>query len=215
MTDVGKPNVGEFKPSRVNADVLFSLANVRNIAKVEWDSLRPHDSVFLVTIEARYGPGEAPEPGTPSNLVYGIKYVRGAEVHHLLDEDGQLVKEDTDRTRIPGTQRTLRLWLDTAQYQLDVDAGKENVYKTFNVLVRRKPKENNFKAVLETIRDLMANRATVPDWLRDLFLGFGDPASAHYSRLKSRNQVIDFRDTFLNADHLRNAFSDKVSIRLP
>ena len=28
-------------------------------------------------------------------------------------------------------------------------------YSSFNLLVRRKPKENNFKAVLETIRDLM------------------------------------------------------------
>jgi hypothetical protein len=29
------------------------------------------------------------------------------------------------------------------------------VYKTFNLLIRRRAKENNFKAVLETVRDLM------------------------------------------------------------
>jgi intron-binding protein aquarius len=48
--------------------------------------------------------------------------------------------------------------------------------------MRRKPKENNFKAVLETIRDLMNTNAVVPDWIQDLILGYGDPASAHYSK---------------------------------
>ena len=28
-------------------------------------------------------------------------------------------------------------------------------YKSFNLVMRRKPQENNFKAVLKTIRDLM------------------------------------------------------------
>jgi intron-binding protein aquarius len=44
----------------------------------------------------------------------------------------------------------------------------------FYCQVRRKAKENNFKAVLETIRDLM-NTAyvgkAVPPWLHDVFLG--------------------------------------------
>ena len=31
----------------------------------------------------------------------------------------------------------------------------EDVYSSFNLIMRRKPKENNFKAVLESIRDLM------------------------------------------------------------
>lgn len=39
--------------------------------------------------------------------------------------------------------------------------GAEDVYKTVNVVMRRKPKENNFKAILECIRDLM-NEQCVP-----------------------------------------------------
>lgn len=39
------------------------------------------------------------------------------------------------------------------------------------MILRRKPKENNFKAVLETIRDLMNTKCVIPDWLHDLFLG--------------------------------------------
>ena len=58
----------------------------------------------------------------------------------------------------------------------------QDVYETFNVIMRRKPKENNFKAVLETIRDLMNTECVVPDWLHDLILGYGSPAAAHYSQ---------------------------------
>lgn len=57
----------------------------------------------------------------------------------------------------------------------------QDVYETFNVLMRRKPKENNFKAVLETIRELMNTDCVVPDWLHDIILGYGDPGAAHYS----------------------------------
>ena len=46
---------------------------------------------------------------------------------------------------------------------------------------RRKPKENNFKAVLESIRDLMNEEVIIPPWLHDIFLGYGDPGAAHYT----------------------------------
>ena len=56
-------------------------------------------------------------------------------------------------------------------------------YSRLNIVVRRKPKENNFKAVLETIRDLMntpmVGRA-LPQWLREVFLGYGSVSAANY-----------------------------------
>ena len=53
-----------------------------------------------------------------------------------------------------------RVRLDCNQYREDMDLtsqGAEDVYASFNILMRRKPKENNFKAVLETIRQDMIN----------------------------------------------------------
>ena len=58
----------------------------------------------------------------------------------------------------------------------------QDVYDSFNIIMRRKPKENNFKAVLETIRDLMNTECVVPDWLHDIILGYGDPGAAHYTK---------------------------------
>ena len=54
-----------------------------------------------------------------------------------------------------GTRRNLRVTLDSAQYYEDKKRGRKNVYESFNVVVRRSGKENNFHAVLETMRDLM------------------------------------------------------------
>ncbi len=39
------------------------------------------------------------------------------------------------------------------------EQSAEDPYKTLNILMRRKPKENNFKSILETIRDLMNTKA--------------------------------------------------------
>ena len=104
----------------------------------------------------------------------------------MLDADGRVIEEGPDpRPELKGNRRTYRVWLDPNQYKQDMTAheqGEEDVYESFNIIMRRKPKENNFKAVLETIRDLMNTECVVPDWLQDILLGYGDPGSAHYSK---------------------------------
>ena len=134
--------------------------------------------------------------------------------------------------------------VDPAQYHKDMKQGLD-VYRSggvggLNLLVRRKGKENNFKSVLETIRDLMNTNEVgkaVPHWLHDLFLGYGDPSAAHYKVLLANQRkqrelntlrlngggagggdededededavTMDFRDTFLDAEHVKSAFPD-------
>lgn len=53
--------------------------------------------------------------------------------------------------------------------------------------------ENNFKAVLESIRDLMNEETVLPEWLHDIFLGYGDPAAAQYNKLPSTMRALDFK----------------------
>jgi intron-binding protein aquarius len=92
----------------------------------------------------------------------GVQHVRGCEVYQVLDESKAVVGSRDDNGNIRqavGNIRTYRVHLDTAQYQLDMTRAAEDgayePYKSFNLLMRRKPEENNFKAVLKTIRDLM------------------------------------------------------------
>ncbi|RKP33416.1 P-loop containing nucleoside triphosphate hydrolase protein [Dimargaris cristalligena] len=184
--------------------------------------------MFLVTIR---GPAhsskttKATDAASPDDKL-GIAYVRGCEVLDQIGEDGKPVEErgkPRDEQRRPtGPLRTFRVVLDANQYAQDMrdyehggdtkasldQPPREDIYETFNLLVRRKPEENNFKAVLETIRDLMLNeRVVVPAWLQSVFLGYGDPAGAHYSRLPQALSSIDFRDTFLDLEHVRASFA--------
>lgn len=68
----------------------------------------------------------------------------------VKDEDGRLMNDFTGRVKRDewkppkGFQRTLTVALDTAQYQLDMETmaehKSEDVYSSFNLLMRRKPK---------------------------------------------------------------------------
>ncbi|XP_047537056.1 RNA helicase aquarius [Vanessa atalanta] len=209
VVEVAKPNIGEKAPSRVRADVTVTLS-VRNEIKHEWESLRKHDVCFLVTVRPTQGIGTKYDYKRSMVEQAGIVYVRGCEVEGMLDASGRVIEEGPEpRPELDGDSRTFRLLLDPNQYRLDLDQaskGKEDVYETFNIVMRRKPKENNFKAVLETIRELMNTECVVPDWLHDIVLGYGDPGQAHYTRMPNEIPTLDFNDTFLDMEHLRNSF---------
>jgi len=78
--------------------------------------------------------------------------------------------------------RTLRVMLDTNQYHADIteiQKGSEDIYSTFNLLVRRRPQENNFKAVCflsnHPLRELLSLVLTTDFFLSFfLFSGIGD-----------------------------------------
>ncbi|CAG7823151.1 unnamed protein product [Allacma fusca] len=209
IVEVAKPNLGESKPSRVRADCTVNLA-VRNEVKSEWESLRKHDACFLITVRPRNS--EAIRYDLKGDFIsqVGLVYVRGCEIEGMLDANGRVIEEGPEpRPFLAGDSRTFRVILDSNQYKLDMDTvsvGNEDVYDTFNIILRRKPKENNFKAVLETIRDLMNINCVVPEWIHDVILGYGDPSCAHYSKMSNELTTLDFNDTFLDVDHLKNSF---------
>ncbi|XP_055013721.1 LOW QUALITY PROTEIN: RNA helicase aquarius [Boleophthalmus pectinirostris] len=210
IVEVAKPNIGESWPARVRADVTVNL-NVQDHIKNEWEGLRKHDVCFLITVRPCLPYGTRFDRRQPFLEQTGLVYVRGCEVQGMLDEKGRVIEEGPEpRPKLHGDTRTFRVWLDPNQYQQDmtnnIQSGTEDPYETFNILMRRKPKENNFKAVLETIRHLMNTECVVPDWLHDIILGYGDPGSAHYSKMPNQISTLDFNDTFLSLDHLRSSF---------
>lgn len=209
VVEVAKPHIGEKKPSRVRADIQVTLS-VRREIKEEWENLRKHDVCFLITVKPTQPYGTKYNSREPFIPQVGLVTVRGCEIEGMLDANGRVIEDGPDpRPTLPGEQRTYRVWLDSNQYRLDMDAlqdGADDVYESFNIIMRRKPKENNFKAVLETIRHLMNTECVVPPWLHDILLGYGDPSAAHYSHMSNQEKSLDFNDTFLDVDHLRNSF---------
>ncbi|KAE8671002.1 xanthoxin dehydrogenase-like [Hibiscus syriacus] len=218
ITEVKQPNIGEVKPASVTAKITYSISSYKSHVRSEWDALKEHDVLFLLSISPSFKPLSAEEEAkasVPQKL--GLQYVRGCEIIEICDEEGVLMNDFSGRTKREewkppkGELRTVTVALDAAQYHMDVtdiaEKGAEDVYGTFNVLMRRKPKENNFKAILESIRDLMNEYCIVPEWLHKIFLGYGHPSAAQWTNMPDLLETVDFKDTFLNADHLKESFS--------
>ncbi|GIY87374.1 RNA helicase aquarius [Caerostris extrusa] len=127
------------------------------------------------TVKPKCPPGTSYDSKQPFIPQIGLTYVRGCEIEGMLGPTGKVIEEGPEpKPQMEGDTRTFRVWLDCNQYRLDMlnaVGGKEDVYETFNIIMRRKPKENNFKAVLETIRSLMNTDCVVPDWLQNIILG--------------------------------------------
>lgn len=219
ITEVKQPNIGEVKPAAVTAEVTFSISSYKSQIRSEWNALKEHDVLFLLSIRPSFEPLSAEEAANatvPQRL--GLQCVRGCEIIEMRDEEGILMNDFTGRIKRDewkppkGDLRTVTVALDTAQYHMDVgdiaEKGAEDIYGTFNILMRRKPKENNFKAILESIRDLMNETCIVPDWLHDIFLGYGNPSAAQWTNMPDLLETVDFKDTFLDADHVRESFPD-------
>lgn len=187
----------------------------------EWETLRPDDVVYLLCVHPRDNPqrGINGNSGRVSMNESGLRLLRTAEVVQLLDDNGRMVREPSigQVNGHSGRSRLSRLIvrLDAEAYKSDnlsKVGGKPDVYDSINLIVRRKGRENNFKKVLETMKSLTLADVAIPTWLQEVFLGYGDPAGASYARIGSQIKAIDFRDTFLNWEHLVESLPGKVSI---
>jgi len=205
---ISKPLIGQRSPADVTADLTITLPNRKDLRQ-EWENLHRHDVLFLVTVVPLLPVGTKFNPREPFSQQIKVTAVRGCEIDGLLDNEGKVVEEMEHRDALKtltGDIRKYRIWLDPNQYFIDQQNDDLDVYYTLNLVIRRDPKTNNFKAVLSTIRQLLNTDFVVPDWLQDLILGYGDPDSAHYSKLASPISTIDFNDTFLSIEHFKSSF---------
>lgn len=49
------------------------------------------------------------------------------------------------------------------------------------------------QAVLESIRDSLNEQLVIPEWLVDIFLGYGDAGAAHYTQMSGLIRTVDFK----------------------
>lgn len=199
--------VGSEVPSLVRAEVSFDTRRLGDNVRREWDSLRPDDVVFLLAIDPSAS-GNASEDQTEQEKL-GVVAIRSAEVIRVQHDKGQQVR---GRGGASGKRR-IELKLDSTTYTKDAavkDAGKFDVYGSVNLLLRRGRRENNFKPVLESIRDLVLSDMPLPSWLHEVFLGYGDPAGAHHKNLPTHVKTVDYNDTFLNWQHLIESLPGKT-----
>ncbi|KAJ3136189.1 hypothetical protein HK100_001918 [Physocladia obscura] len=232
ISEVGTPVLGETKPSFVMGEVSFTIGRYNEAIRREWEAIKRHDVLFLITVEMS---AEIPSWPAGDKIIsakdstnsvfdipfrkrFGIKYIRGCMVVDILNNDGNERNQENRKGQKRIYSRTLRVSMDSNQYAQDIArvASKKSpdLHSTFNIILRRKGSENNFKSTIEAIRDIMqSSEIVVPDWLQDVILGYGDPSSAAFTNMKEPVLRIDFRDTFLDWEHLRESFSS-VNLKL-
>ncbi|KAJ1440474.1 P-loop containing nucleoside triphosphate hydrolase [Sesbania bispinosa] len=138
ISEVKQPNIGEVKPSSVTAEVTYSISSYRAQIRSEWDALKEHDVMFLLSIRPSFEPLSAEEVKASVPQKLGLQYVRGCEIIEIRDEEGTLMNDFSgkikrDEWKPPkGELRTVTVALDTAQYHMDVnniaEKGAEDVY---------------------------------------------------------------------------------------
>ncbi|KAJ5400538.1 hypothetical protein N7465_011027 [Penicillium sp. CMV-2018d] len=207
IIDVAPPKVGATTPAFVRAEIAIEVGRLADNVRREWDSLRPDDVVYLLAVQSSSSQSEQGASEAPR-----MTHLRTAEIVQVLDEQGRALRQSTGQTN--GSQprarsRRLIVNLDAAAFKADKDQqahGKPDIYPLINVVARRKGRENNFKSILQTMQKLIVSDMTLPSWLQDIFLGYGDPASARYTQLPNRLSTVDFRDTLLDWSHLVESF---------
>lgn len=216
VVDVAPSKVGEDHPAYVRAEIILDVSRLKYPVRRDWEQLRPDDVVYLLAVEGNEDMpmrnGHRSEPNTGEQL--GLHKLRCAQVVQVLDENGRPLREQahTEGFAPRARQRRLLVNIDAKQYKTDMDhtaEGRPDIYEHINLIVRRKGRENNFLPILDSIRRLTLSDIPAPSWLQEVFLGYGDPASATYKRLSNRLQSIDFRDTFLDWQHLIESLPGK------
>ncbi|TAQ86777.1 hypothetical protein B7494_g4893 [Chlorociboria aeruginascens] len=211
------PLVGDDKPAAVRAEITLDVSHLADNIRREWESLRPDDVVFILAIQATddskmiANGGEIPSDAQK----LGLKYLRAAEITQVLDENGRLLRDQYGQQNGHGRPRLRRLQvkLDAAMYKEDMDRvshGRPDIYESMNLVLRRRGRENNFKPILESIRSLTLSDVPLASWLHEVFLGYGDPAGASYSHLSNQIRKVDYRDTFLDWQHLVESLPGKT-----
>ncbi|KAI9833142.1 MAG: hypothetical protein M1819_003764 [Sarea resinae] len=219
IIEIAPAKVGEDAPAFVRAEITLDVSRLNDGVRREWDSLRPDDVIFLMSVQMADQSRVLTNSHGPSSDAerQGLKHLRAAEIVQVQDEKGRTLQglqmDQTNGYSHRPRSRRLIVNLDAKMYKLDSERtsqGKQDIYETMNVVVRRRGRENNFKPILDSIQRLILSDVPMPSWLQEVFLGFGDPSSANYTRMPNALKRVDFRDTFLDWQHLSSSLPGKT-----
>jgi intron-binding protein aquarius len=72
--------------------VTFNVSKYSKVIRAEWDSLRKHDIVFLMTIRPHDDTSTPYKEGDDFRKHFGIKYIRGGEIVDVIGKDGKALE---------------------------------------------------------------------------------------------------------------------------
>uniref|UniRef100_A0A8C9LJT8 P-loop containing nucleoside triphosphate hydrolase n=1 Tax=Piliocolobus tephrosceles TaxID=591936 RepID=A0A8C9LJT8_9PRIM len=174
---------------KIIAEIIIDLKyKYHERAHMEWNMIKTSDILFVVCVKnyTNYYKNKINviSDNDLKNLL-GINYVRGCEVvkyENVADHNADITNENRNIKKIT-------VYLDYAQYKKDLINNPE-IYSSFNLLIRRKQKENNFYDILNNIKILIMNpdSAIIPYWVHDIFLGYCNNSLKYYQELPHKKE---------------------------
>ncbi|GMI21421.1 hypothetical protein TrCOL_g13616 [Triparma columacea] len=222
VTKVGKPLLGRVNPRVVEATFTIDLSLYNDNIRREWDNW-DDANLYLLNVNGTKVDNSVPA----TNLrQLGVERVRGCKVTSVTDNDGNELTNQWGSNPIIASSpiRNIKVNLDTTQFYMDEKTNKLDVYKEFNVVMRRDPVNNNAPPFLQTLNSISQTTSALPRWLEPTFLGFGNPEDAWGGGEKMKRWAettpgvpkptdsIDFGTCFQDDKHIKESFpSHKVT----
>lgn len=216
IIEVVPPKVGSTIPATVRAEVALDVGSLNPSIRKEWEELRTGDVIFLLSLQASANPQMSGADHVEETGSAVVRVVRAAEIMQILDEKGRPLRDlsgENGHALSRPRLRRLLINLDSRAYSKDqkaASAGSPDVYDSINIIARRQGRENNFKSVLDTMQKLIVADTRLPSWFQEVFLGYGDPARTNDLMSATEVKEVDFRDTFLDWQHLIESFPGKT-----
>ncbi|EAN30879.1 AAA domain protein [Theileria parva strain Muguga] len=147
----------------------------------EWQQLTKYDILFLVQLNSVYSYNlSGPEGKTAEDMedeveLLGkiVKRIRFGEILEVYDEENNNVLDfnPLDNKSFVGFKMRIKLLLDYQQYMKDMLEDLD-YYSSFNLIIRRSKRQNNFKSILSNVQNVVNHKFKMPSWLQVILLGY-------------------------------------------
>lgn len=187
LSFVGQESGFDSSPIKVEMEIKINLSNQSEDFVKDWDSIAKGEVLYLCKFDAE----------SQSTVI------RGCVFQSIFMFDGFPINHDRSSTKEhhidPGLMalRTIKVSLDRHHYYAD-----KHFDYSFNVLCRRKRRENNYWAVLDCVQSIFHD-VLFPNWFHDTCLGYLQPKS-------SFTGTLNLSDTFCDSKHLKDILKLKA-----
>ncbi|KAJ3451265.1 RNA helicase aquarius [Anaeramoeba flamelloides] len=254
---VEKPELGSKIPNNVRCNIYFDLfENFKILQEIDpqkelkyrkyWDKTPIGTGVILL----KYKKDKSnPSQYIVSNLHLGtvIKETKSIKLNKKKKTNNNNDNGDSNNSNEINNENTennvgddfsntrvLEIELDPEQYQKNLKVNKLNIYKEFNVIIKRdlllnsiitnygktgkKKLQSNYEIQLIKLAKKLTNNSftlfktiELPKWLNDLFLGYGEFDSLFKLLLKKKE--IPLYDSLIDENQIKNIFNNNLILK--
>jgi intron-binding protein aquarius len=213
--EIEKPKLGKVFPEKVLAEISYSIVEMNANVKKEWEKLKPHDVIFLVSFKEKNSDNQIENELQEATFIErnNITRIRGCELQSHLDEDRRKINPNEFKTgddfKAKGLNRYLQVHLDPSQY--NVFRNDTNNEK-FNIAVRRNLKDLNFNVFLKLILRILETNLPVKEWIQQVIIGKANNTDHVQQEMKKSGKKITLNGVFINEKHYKETFSSNKSL---